>query len=145
MGQRREISGNTVLLFIDPDNGTNYDLIVCLTSNSLDLTTNQIDASSKCGPSILPGTQTFTAPFEFHDVWDTNNGEISAAALFALLVSKATFSWKFGPAIPAAGDNTYTGHGFLATLNINAAQNTPVSGTGTVAIQGIPVLTVTGS
>ncbi len=145
MGARREISGNTILLSIDPNNGTDYKLVVCLTSNSLNFATNQIDASSKCGPSILPGTQTFTAPFEFHDVLDTTNSEISAEALYALLISKATFSWRWGAAIPAAGDVVWTGNGFLATLNLVAAQNTPVTGSGEIAIQGIPLAVKTGS
>lgn len=145
MGTRREISGNTILLSIDPDGGTNYSLIVCLTANSLERTTNQIDASSKCGPSILPGTQTVTVTFEYHDVLDTLNGEVSDAALYPLWRDKLTVSWRFGPAIPAAGDAVYTGVGFLATLNLAAAQNTPVTGNGTIGVQGLPILVVTGS
>lgn len=145
MGLRREISGNDILLFIDPSGGTSYDLVVCLTSNSIDRTTNQIDASSKCGPNLLPGTQQITVPFEFHDVLDTANLELSEADLHTLWAAKTIFSWKFGKAIPAAGDVTYTGIGFLATLNLVAAQNTPVTSSATIAVQGSITQVRTGS
>lgn len=145
MGLRREISGNDILLFIDPLGGTNYNLIVCLTSNSINRTTNQIDASSKCGASILPGTQTITVPFEFHDVWDTANGEFSEADLHPLWALKTTFSWKYGLAIPTEGSVAYTGVGFLANLNIVAAQNTAVTSSAEIAVQGAITQVKTGS
>ena len=145
MGARREISGNDILLAIDPAGGTNYNLIVCLTSNSLERTTNEIDASSKCGPNLLPGTQTIKVPFEFHDVLDTNNGEVSESALHPLWAAKTIISWKFGKVTPAAGDVTYTGTGFIGTLNTVAAQNAPVVTSGSLAIQGSITQTVTGS
>ncbi len=145
MGLRREISGNDILLFIDPAGGTNWDLIVCLTSNSLERTTNEIDAASKCGPNLLPGNQTIKVNFDFHDVLDTANGELSEGSLHPLWAAKTIVSWKFGKANPAAGDVTYTGTGFLGTLNTTAAQNAPVVTTSSIAVQGTISQTVTGS
>lgn len=133
---RREISGNDILLFIDPLGGTNYKLIVCLTTNSLERTTNEIDASSKCGPSTLPGNQTIKIPFEFHDVLDVATGELSEGDLHNLWAAKTIFSWKFGPAMPGAGDLVYTGKGFLGQLNTTAAQNSPVVTSSSIGVQG---------
>ena len=145
MGVRREISGNDYLLFIDPAGGTNYNLIVCLTSNSIERTTNEIDAASKCGPNLLPGTQSIKVNFEFHDVLDTSNGEISEGALHALWAAKTIISWKFGVTSPNPGDVTYTGTGFFGTLNMTAAQNSPTTVSSSIAVQGSITQTVTGS
>lgn len=145
MATRREISGNDILLFIDPLKGTNYTLVVCLTSNSLERTTNEIDASSKCGPNLLPGTQQIKVPFEFHDVWDVNSGEISEGDLHTLWANKTIVSWKFGRATPTATDVTYTGVGFIGSLNTVAAQNAPVVTSSSIAVQGGITQTITGS
>ncbi len=145
MGVRREISGNDLLLFIDPAGGTTWDLIVCLTSNSIERTTNEIDAASKCGPNLLPGTQSIKINFDFHDVLDTANGELSEEQLHVLWAAKTIISFKFGKAIPAAGDVTYTGTGFLGSLNMTAAQNSPVVVTSSIAVQGAITQTRTGS
>lgn len=142
---RREISGNDILLLIDPDGGTNFDLIVCLTSNSLERTTQVIDAGSKCGPSKLPGVQSIQVPFTFNDVLQTSNGEISESALHTLWAAKTVFTWKFGKVTPLAGDVTYTGSGFLGSLNTTAAQNQQVSTTSTIEVQGDITQVVTGS
>lgn len=145
MGVRREITGNDILLFIDPAGGTNWDLIVCLTSNSIERTTNEIDAASKCGPNTLPGNQSIKVNFDFHDVLDTNNGEISEDALHILWAAKTVISFKFGKTVPGAGDVTYTGKGFLGNLNMTAAQNSPVVVTSSIAVQGSITQTRTGS
>ncbi len=145
MGVRREISGNDVVLQIDPDGGTNYILLVCLTSNSLERTTNEIDAASKCGPNLLPGTQQIKVPFEFIDVLDTTNSEISEEALHPLWANKSIISWKFGKVSPAAGDVTYTGTGFIGQLNTTAVQNDVVKTSSSIAVQGTITQTRTGS
>jgi hypothetical protein len=145
MGTRREISGNDILLSIDPDGGTNYKLLVCLTSNSLERTTNVIDAASKCGPNKLPGVQDIKVPFTFYDVLDADAGEVSEDALHPLWANKTTISWKYGPAIPASGDVTYTGIGFIGSLNKADAQNSPSTITGTIEVKGTITQTITGS
>ncbi len=145
MGARREISGNDILLSIDPDGGTNYILVVCLTSNSLERTTNVIDAASKCGPNKLPGAQDIKVPFEFHDVLDTTNAEISEEALHPLWANKTVIGWKFGKVTPDAGDVTYTGTGFIGSLNTSAALNAPVVTSSSIEVQGTITQTRTGS
>lgn len=145
MGIRRPAQGSDIVLAIDPNNGTNYYLIVCLTTNSLERTTAVIDAGSKCGPLLLPGVQSITLPFTFNDMFDTNNGEISESNLHPLWASSQTISWKFGKLIPAAGDVTYTGAGYISDLKTSAALNQPVQTTGTISVQGNITQLITGS
>ena len=145
MGARREISGNDIVLRIDPDGGTNYDLLVCLTSNSLERTTQVIDAGSKCGPSKLPGVQSIQVPFTFIDVLDTNNGEISEGALHPLWANKTIITFSYGKVSAAAGDVTYTGTAFIGDLKSTAAQNAPATTTGTLEVQGTILQVITAS
>jgi len=133
---RREISGNDILLKVDPLGGTNYVLLVCLNSNSLESTTSVIDAGSKCGPNKLPGVLDNKIQLEIIDVLDVASGEISSSELFTLQQNKTVFSWYYGPMTPVAEDVKYTGKGFLASWNNVAAKNTPVITTCTLEIQG---------
>ena len=145
MGARREISGNDIVLQIDPDGGTNFALLVCLTSNSLERTTQVIDAGSKCGPSKLPGVQSIQVPFTFNDVLDTNNGEVSESALHPLWAAKTIVSFSYGKVMPGEGDVTYTGKAFIGDLKSTAAQNSPATTSGTLEVQGDITQVVTGS
>ena len=145
MGLRRQISGIDILLQIDPAGGTNYYLIVCLTTNSLERTTTVIDAASKCGPYKVPGVQSIQIPFTFNDVLDTNNGEVSEQALHLLWQNKTVISWKYGPSTPAAGDVTYSGKGFLGDLKRTDAQSSVSSSSCTIEVQNAITQLVTGS
>lgn len=145
MGLRRQISGIDVLLQIDPLGGTNFDLVVCLTSNGLERTTSVIDAASKCGPEKLPGVSSIQVPFAFNDVLDANSGEISEEALHDLWQNKTIITFKYGKLTPAAGDVTYTGTGFISELKSSAAQNAAASTTATIEVQGDVTKVKTGS
>ncbi len=133
MGIRRQALGSDYVLAIDPDgstNGLNYRLIVCLTSNSFDRTSNQIDASSKCGPATIPGAQTISVPFEFQDILDTDNGEISEDVLHPLWQNRTIVGWKFGKITPGEGDVTYTGLGYITQLNTTSPNDGIVTTSG---------------
>lgn len=113
-----EISGTTILLFIDPLGGTAYEPLVCLTSNSITGSTDTINSSSKCGTSSSPGPQTNEVSFEGNQMNNLDAGEMSSADLWDLWKDKTNFSWKMGPAIPVAGDDTFYSTGFLSTLTL---------------------------
>lgn len=142
---RREISGNDILLQIDPAGGVQYSLVVCLTTNSLERTTQVIDAGSKCGPSKLPGVRSIQVPFTFNDVLDANSGEISEGDLHNLWQSQTIISWKYGKVTPVAGDVSYTGVGFIGELKSSAAQNSAATTSSTIEVQGDITQIVTGS
>lgn len=145
MGVRRTILGKDYVIAIDPANGTNYYLVVCLTSNSLERTSNEIDAGSKCGPATIPGSQTIKIPFEFQDVLDANNGEISEEVLHPLWQNKTPISWKFGRLIPDEGDVTYTGTGYITQLNTTSGNDALVTTTASLSVNGDITQTRTGS
>lgn len=115
---KREINGKDILLFIDPAGGEDYDLIICLTSNSINMTSEVINSSSKCGTSSSPGTDTNDVPFEGNFWADPDTGKISGGDLFTLKKNKTNFSWKMGPATPVAGDPIFTSTGFLSSLTL---------------------------
>lgn len=142
---RREISGNDIILKIDPLGGTKYVLMVCLNANSLDSTTSVIDAGSKCGPNKLPGVLDNKIELEIIDVLDVASGEISSSELFTLQQNKTVFSWYYGPFTAVAEDVKYTGTGFLSSWKNSAAKNSPVTTTCTLEVQGNITQTVQGS
>jgi hypothetical protein len=114
---QRIVSGKDILLMIDPAGGTNYDTIVCLTSNTIDRTTALVEAASKCGASSSPGAQTVNVTFSGQIVVDPDSGNIAQADLHDLWQSSDTIGWYMGPAVPVAGDVSYTGTGFIASLS----------------------------
>jgi len=128
-----KISGNDVLLFIG-DNGTDYDTIVCLTSNGITRATNSIDAKTKCGPDTLPGTQDIALQFEGQVMLDTSGASLEA--LYDYWANKDTIYWKMGPATPVTGDITWSGTGFLSQLDDTYAQDTPGTFSGAISIYG---------
>lgn len=145
MATTRAVIGGDYVIAIDPLASTNYHLVVCLTSNSLERTSNEIDASSKCGPATLPGAQTIKVPFEFQDVLNLLTGEISEADLHPLWANKTRISWKFGRFTPVADDITYTGFGYITQLNTVAANNAVVTTTATISVDGNITQVKTGS
>lgn len=127
-----KISGNDVLLFIGTD-GTNYDTVVCLTSNGITRATNTIDAKTKCGPDKLPGTQDISLTFEGQIMLDVAG---SLEDLYDYWSNKTTIYWKMGPVSPVAGDITWSGTGFLSKLDETYAQDTPGTFSGEIGIYG---------
>lgn len=140
-----KLSGKNVLLFIDPEGGTDYDTVVCLTSQSWTGTSNVIDATSKCGPDSLPGTQTNSVEFEGQHLYDEATGKISGASLFPLWKDQTTVGWKIAPVSPEQGDEILEGTGFLSDLAKNYGQDDPATFTATLSIYGMTEQTIPGS
>jgi Putative Ig domain len=112
-----KIQGGNVLLFIDPYGGTNYEMVVCLTSVSVSDSVNVVDASSACGPDKSPGALEISYSFEGQHVQDPDTGEISGTDLRQLLRSEQTIGFMLAPEIPQAGDEIQTGTGWLSELS----------------------------
>jgi len=131
-----KINGTDVLLFIGTD-GITYPTVVCLTSQTISRTTNEIDAKSKCGPDKLPGTQDNNISFEGQVMADPSAGRISTDDLDDYWRNKTTIYYKMGKVVPAIGDVTYSGTGFIATLEEVFAQDAVATFTGTLAPYGL--------
>lgn len=131
-----KLSGNDVLLFIGTD-GNNYNTVVCLTSNAITRTITEIESNTKCGPDKLPGVQTNGLTFEGQSMFDPSSGRVSVDDLDDYWRNKTTIYWKMGKAVPAIGDITYSGTGFLSELGETFAQDTPSTFSGSIGIYGI--------
>lgn len=139
----RKVSGNDMLLFIDPAGGTTYELVVCLTSNSFKIATAIIDAKSKCGPDTLPGTQTYEVGFEGQVIVDPGTLRAGLFSLLTLAKNKTTVGWKMSVATPATGDVVTSGTAFIANVDTTYADEAPGTFSATFGIYGTPTITET--
>jgi len=131
-----KINGTDVLLFIGLD-GNTYETVVCLTSESVTRTTNEIDAKSKCGPDKLPGTQDNQVTFEGQVMADPDSGKTSTDELDDHWREKTTVYFKVGKAVPIVGDVTYYGTGFISKLNEVFAQDAVATFSGAISPYGL--------
>lgn len=130
-----KLSGNDVLLFVGTD-GNNYNTVVCLTSNAITRATNEIDANTKCGPDKLAGVKSNGLTFEGQSMFDPSSNRVSVDDLDDYWRNTTTVYWKMGKAIPAVGDVTYSGTGFISQLDETFAQDTPSTFSGAIGIYG---------
>jgi hypothetical protein len=129
-----------MLLFIDPNGGTDYDTVVCLTSVGKSDSITVVDASSACGPDKSPGTLELSYSFEGQHLQDPNTGKISGTSLRQLLRSKTTIGWMIAPETPVTGDEIEEGTGYLSELSSTYAFDSVGTFTGTIQPYGTPTL-----
>jgi hypothetical protein len=139
-----KVQGGTMLLFIDPNGGTDYDVVVCLTSVAKSDSVTVVDASSACGPDKSPGTLEISYSFEGQHLQDPDTGKISGTDLRSLLRSETTIGWKIAPEVPVAGDEIETGTGYLSELSSTYAFDSVGTFTGTLQPFGTPTLSIEG-
>jgi hypothetical protein len=137
-----KVAGGTMLLFIDPAGGTDYDTVVCLTSVGKSDSINVVDASSACGPDKSPGTLEISYSFEGQHLQDPVSGKISGTSLRQLLRAKTTIGWKIAPESPVTGDEIEEGTGYLSELSSTYAYDSVGTFTGTLQPYGTPSITI---
>jgi hypothetical protein len=137
-----KVAGGTMLLFIDPAGGTDYDTVVCLTSVSKADSITVVDASSACGPDKSPGTLELSYSFEGQHLQDPDSGKVSGTSLRQLLRAKTTIGWMIAPESPVAGDEIEEGTGFLSELSSTYAFDSVGTFTGTIQPYGDPTLSI---
>ena len=131
-----KINGTDVLMFIGLD-GVTYDTVICLTSQSVTRTTNEIDAKSKCGTDKITGTQDNQVTFEGQVMADPDSGETSTDELDDHWRNMTTIYWKVGKAVPIVGDVTYYGTGFVSKLDEVFAQDAVATFSGAISPYGL--------
>lgn len=139
-----KIAGGSMLLFIDPNGGTDYEIVVCLTSLSKSDSVTVIDASSACGPDKSPGMLELSYGFEGQHLQDPTTGSISGTDLRFLLRGEQTIGWKIAPETPEAGDEIESGTGYLSELSSTYAFDSVGTFTGTIQPYGTPTLSISG-
>lgn len=137
-----KVAGGTMLLFIDPAGGTDYDTVVCLTSVSKSATVSVVDASSACGPDKSPGTVELSNSFEGQHLQDPDTGKISGTSLRQLLLAKTTIGYKIAPESPVTGDEIEEGTAFLSELSSTYAFDSIGTFTGALNPFGQPTITI---
>jgi len=137
-----KVAGGTMLLFIDPTGGTDYDTVVCLTSVSKSATVSVVDASSACGPDKSPGTVELSNGFEGQHLQDPDTGKISGTSLLILLLAKTTIGYKIAPESPVTGDEIEVGTGFLSELSSTYSFDSIGTFTGSLNPFGQPTITI---
>ena len=134
---QHELAGDSILLFIDPAGGTDYDTVVCLNNQTWSGGTQIIDASSKCGPNTLPGqANPQKVDFDGNQVFDADSGKISGVDLYPLQRDKTTIGWKIAPVDPIEGDEILYGTGFIADLSKEYAKGSPATFAGSISVYG---------
>lgn len=129
-------------MFIDPTGGTDYDMVVCLTSVGKSDSISVVDASSACGPDKSPGTLELSYTFEGQHLQDPTTGKISGTSLRQLLRDKQTIGWQIAPESPVTGDEIESGTGYLSELSSTYAFDSVGTFTGTIQPYGEPSLTI---
>jgi hypothetical protein len=137
-----KVAGGTMLLFIDPAGGSNYDTVVCLTSVSKSDSVTVVDAASACGPDKSPGTLELSYSFEGQHLQDPDSGKISGTNLRLLLRAKANFAWQISPVSPVTGDEVETGVGFFSELSSSYSFDSIGTFTGTIQPVGTPSISI---
>jgi len=135
-----KVEGGNMLLFIDPNGGTDYDIVVCLTSVSKADSITVVDASSACGPDKSPGTLELSYAFEGQHLQDPDSGKISGTDLRFLLRAEQTIGWKIAPETPVNGDEIEEGTGFLSELSSTYSFDSVATFTGSINPYGQPSL-----
>ena len=138
-----KVQGGTMLLFIDPAGGTNYDTVVCLTSVGKSDSVNVNDAASACGPDNEPGVLSINYSFEGQHLQDPLTDKISGTSLRQLLRAKTKVGFKIAPVTPVTGDEVEVGTGFFSELSSSYSFDSVGTFTGTLNPYGTPTLTIT--
>lgn len=137
-----KVAGGTMLLFIDPTGGQNYDTVVCLTSVGKSDSVNVVDSSSACGPDKSTGTVDISYSFEGQHLQDPVTGKISGTSLRNILRNKWQIGFKISPENPQQGDEIEEGYGFLSELSSTYAYDSVGTFTGTIQPYGTPSIQI---
>ena len=116
------VNARDIILQIDFDNNGTFLPVACLTSVSMDVKRDAIDADSKCGDAQLPGDAVSqTISVSGNAIYQTGViDKESYERLYFLLQLKTIFAAKFGPAVPVSGDIVYSGNIFITSLKLDA-------------------------
>lgn len=139
-----KVQGGNMLLFIDSNGGTDYDMVVCLTSVGVSMSVGIVDAASACGPDKSPGALEISYSFEGQHLQDPNVGSISGTDLRILLNAEQTIGWKLSPETPVEGDEIQEGTGFISELSSTYAFDSVGTFTGTIMPYGEPTISIYG-
>lgn len=133
---QHKLTGQEIVLMVSRDGGVTYPYIVCLTSVTVNRETNEIDASSFCGPDTLKGAKKNGVVFEGQIMEDPTTGTFSTDDLIDMWETGQTINWKVGKPVPLIGDETDIGTGWFSKLTKTFANNAVATFSGALGVYG---------
>lgn len=130
-----KLKGNEVSLDVNTgsDVAPVWQTAACITSNSLDSSSDDIDGGSKCGAETVPGDITWTASFEGFYEKEPNGGQISGGNLIGMAMSQESRQWR----MKSVDGLYYRGfEGVLANYSESVDYNTLATFTSDINIKG---------
>ena len=131
-----ELKGQDWILLIDVAGGTAATAVVCLKSVTFNGERGEIDGSSFCGPSILPGLSNESIDYDAFASYDAGALKASTAIIYDAFQDSARISWSITRATPVTGDPVKTGYGYIVSHNENYALNELTGFSGKIKIDG---------
>lgn len=138
-----DLQGQDWVLLIDASAGTPETLIVCLKSITFNSERGEIDGSSFCGPSILPGLANESIDYDAFASYDAGSGKASTAIIYNLIKNKTRISWSITRATPVTGDPVKTGYGYILSHNETYNLNETTGFSGKIKVDGDVTQTIT--
>ena len=136
------INGSDLVLTLSPsDGGANAKLMHSQTV-SLSINVDTIDISTKDSSGfrdLIGGQKSFSLSADGLMDFNTGAGDTEPDELFTQAMNRTAVTFVFGLASPASGDYTYSGSGFITSLEISAG--TEDAPTYSVSIEGTGTLT----
>jgi len=135
------IKGEALVLYIH--DGSTYEPVACLTSNSLSNTRNVIESQTKCDPGVIKkaaGSTSYEIAFEGQYI-ENETGKISHDGLLAFIntISGTTQTWRMDTGQTATP--FYYGTAILSDLELGADAGDELSTfSGTLSGDGLVLL-----
>jgi hypothetical protein len=140
----RQISGSKLPLWRGTGTGTpeTFDLMACLTSVGVSQGSNSITTDTFCGTLSSGGTNNATISFDIVPVFQSASGKVTFAQMQDDYKNHVVHNWKITTAINVTGDPILAFEGFITELNWTmGADGSPMSGTGTIQVDGDGITT----
>jgi hypothetical protein len=132
-------TGNDVKLYLYHTTYTSAEWkeLVCSTALSLSLAFNEVTAASKCGTTVLSGSEDFSIDAEWFALADAaTTGTISSKELMDGILAQATWDAVIADAYSGATKFRVTCQGQFTNVDHNFDADTAVTGSGTFRISG---------
>lgn len=133
-----KILGNKINVELDVSLTETPDwvIVACTTDTDLDMTIEEIDATSKCGPDTLAGETTETMNFTGFYIIDPEAGvQVSMPTIRSVAKAKESRHWRL---IDEDGGDLYYRefNGVVTAYNESSNLNEAVTFTATISIKG---------
>lgn len=136
------INGNDVTIYLNngTDGAPDWELIVCNTESSIQITSETVDTTTKCDDGVqstIPGKVSWSISGQGQVKGTPDAGEHTAAELAAFILAGTSKQWAYKN---AASDYGYKGNGILTSFEEVANADQPC--TYSFTIQGSGALTI---